>query len=203
MLDPDREQPPVAAHHRCSAQMRCEGGTIECRRHGQQPQIRAQRLLDFQAQGEPEIGVQGALVEFVEDHGTIGSQAGVALQVAGEQPLGDHLDPRRAADLPVEAHGVADGFAHRLAQQLGHARGRRPRCQPARLEHQDPPPGEPRLGQQMQRHQRGLAGARRRLQHGGRAGGQGAAQIGQHRLDGQAGDGWGGHGRPVDSGVRP
>ena len=76
MLDPDREQPPVAAHHRRAAQMRGQGRAVQRRRHDQQPQVGAQRLLHLQAQGEPEIGVERALVELVEDHRAIGFQAG-------------------------------------------------------------------------------------------------------------------------------
>ena len=84
-----------------------------------------------------------------------------------EHALGDHLDARALGNLRAEAHAQADGVAHLLAQGRRHARGGGARGQPARLQHQDFLILCPRLVEQHQRHARGLAGARRRHQHGG------------------------------------
>ena len=115
-------------------------------------------------QGQPEVGLEAALVELVEDHQAHALEAGVALQPPGEDALGHHLDARGGPDPPVVAGAVADGLADLLAQQRGHAAGRGPGGEPARLEHDDRPALQPRLVEEGQRHHRRLAGPGRRLQ---------------------------------------
>ena len=188
---------PSAADHGRAAQMPGQVRAVQRRRHAEQAQIRAQGGLDLQAQGQAQIGVERALVELVENHQPVGLQRRVSLQAAGEQALGHHLDPGAGSEAAVEAHGVAHRAAYGLAQEFGHARRRRPRRQPARLQHQDAAVGEPRLVQEAQRHQRGLARTRRSLEHGGGARGERRTQLVGHVLDGQIGQrrlGIGGHG---------
>ncbi|MDT4824390.1 hypothetical protein FQZ97_576370 [compost metagenome] len=128
-------------------------------------------------------------MEFVEDHQADAVQRRVVLQAAGEDALGDHLDARPRADLAVQADAVADRFADLLAQLAGQPLGGGARGQPARLEHEDALPGQPRLAEQYQRHAGGLAGAGRRLQHHFVAQGEGGAQVGENGIDGQNGHG--------------
>ena len=116
MLDPDREQAALAAHHRRAAEMGCHRAAVERRRHDDEPQVWSQGVLHLEAQSQAEIRVQRALVELIEDHGAVGLQRRIALQIAGEQPFGDDFDPGVRADAAVEPHGIADRVADRLAQ---------------------------------------------------------------------------------------
>ena len=64
------------------------------------------------------------------------------------------------------AHGITDRAAGLLAEQRGHASGGGAGGEPARLEQHDAAVAQPALIKQRQRHERRLAGARRRHQHG-------------------------------------
>ena len=83
-----------------------------------------------------------------------------------------------------------------LAEQRGHAGRGGAGGQAARLEHQDAAVAAPGRLEQGERHQRGLAGAGRRDEHGVRAGssaassarqGLGHGKVRKHRRDGGAG----------------
>ncbi|MNG98897.1 hypothetical protein D3C79_580560 [compost metagenome] len=63
-----REAAPGRYHRRCLWQQLRQTGIIQRRRHDQQFQIVAQPLLYVQQQRQRQIGLQAALVEFVEDH---------------------------------------------------------------------------------------------------------------------------------------
>jgi hypothetical protein len=108
--------------------------------------------------------MNASLVEFVEDHESGRLQRRIALQHAGQDSFGDHLDPGARPYDAVPADAVADGLAHRFALKLGHPPGRGARRQATRLQQQNPAAFEPRLAQQRQRHHRGLARAGGRLQ---------------------------------------
>ena len=90
-----------------------------------------------------EVGLQRALVHLVEDHAGHAVQAGIGLQAADQQALGDHLDAGGGGDGAVEPGAVADGVADRLAAQRRHARRRGAGGQPARLQHDDAAAAEP------------------------------------------------------------
>ncbi len=117
-----------------------------------------------EGQRQPEVGLEAALVELVEDHQSHTLEAGITLQPPGEDPLGHHLDTRGGADPPVVAGAVADGFAYRFTQQRRHPPGRSPGGEPARLEHDDATALQPRLVHEGQGHHRRLARPGRRLQ---------------------------------------
>ena len=68
---------------------------VDGRRHHQDAQVLAQPLLGVAGKREAEIGVEGALVEFVEQHGGDPIEGGIVEDQAGEHALGDHLDPGR------------------------------------------------------------------------------------------------------------
>src|SRR3546814_13051817 len=69
------------------------------------------------------------------------------------------LDPRARRHPALEADAVANGFADRLAQMLGHEPGRRARGDTARFEPHDLLARQPRRIEQRRRHLRGLARA--------------------------------------------
>ncbi len=122
-------------------------------------------------------------------------ERGVGLDHPGEDPLGDHLDPRGRADAGLQAHAVAHRASRvGLPEQLGHPLGCGPRGQAARLEHEDLPSAQPRLVQERERDQRGLAGAGRRHQHGRARAGERLTQGGKRVANRKVGKGAPGYG---------
>ena len=90
-----------------------------------------------QAQRQRQVGLQRALVHLVQDHHRDAVQPGVGLQPPDQQPLGDHLDPRRRRNRRIQPRAEADHAADRLAEQRRHPRRRRAGRQPAGFQHQD------------------------------------------------------------------
>src|SRR5690606_39919782 len=64
----------------------------------------AQQLAAIEGKRQRQIGIQAALVEFIEDHQPDALQRRVVLQAAGKNALGDHLDARTRTDLAVQAN---------------------------------------------------------------------------------------------------
>ena len=182
--DLDRIAATLAAQHRRTEQLRDSTG-IQRRRHHQQAQILAQSALRVQAQGQTQIGIEMALVEFIEDYQTDAVEAGIALQAARKYRLGHNLDARARADLGLETDTIADGFTDLFTEQSSHEHGCGPRRQTARLEHDDAPSRQPRRIEQRQWHTRGLACTGRRLQDQRRVLRQGLAQRCEDDIDGQ------------------
>ena len=167
-------------------------GTVGGGGHRQQPQVRAQLALQIEAQRQAEIRFQRAFMDFVQDHGGHAVQPGVGLQAPKQQALGDDLDAGFRRTGAVQPGPVADDTAHRLADQRRHPGCRRSGCQPPRFQHQDAAVAAPRGIQQCQRHEGGLAGTRRRDEHGVAAGAEGGVQGGKSFGDGKGlGHGWG------------
>jgi len=194
VLDLDGEHAAGALDHR-GVEQGGQPGTVQGGRHRQQAQLRAQHPLQVQAQRQGEVGLQGALVHLVQQHGGDAVQGGVAVQAADQQPLGHDLDAGTVGYGAVQACAVADALAHRLAEQVGHAGRGGAGGKAARLQHQDAPVATPGGVQQGQRHKGGLAGAGRRDQHGIAAavqrcqqGGQGFGygEVGEHGAKGVA-----------------
>jgi hypothetical protein len=136
--------PGLAGDHRCRLAPRLgqqpgDPLPIERRRHHQHPQVGPEVAAGVEGEGQPEVRLQAALVELVEDHQSHAFQAGITLQPPGEDALGHHLDASGGTDPPIVAGAIADGLADRLAQQGGHAAGRRPGGEPPGLEHDDRP----------------------------------------------------------------
>ncbi len=184
----DREGPALAGHDRRRAVVVAEEGGqavgLERRRHGEQPSLGGQRA-GIEQEGEGQVGVDVALVDLVEHHQPDALQRGVALQPPHHHALGDHLDARRPADPPLVAGGEADRGADLLAQQRRHPAGRRPCRQPPGFQHHDAATVQPPLVEQAEGDDRGLARARRGLQHGGRPRRQGGPQVVDDLLDRQ------------------
>ena len=160
-----------------------DGAGIQGRRHGNDAQVLAQRHLGLAHEREGKVGVQPALVQFVEDHAADAVERRVVLQQAQEQAVGDDLDAGARADPGVEAHAVAHGLAHGLAQAGRHAARGGAGGQAPRLLHDDPAPLQPGRVEQRQRDARGLAGAWRGHEHGGIAGSQRLFQARQGFID--------------------
>ncbi|MNQ64002.1 hypothetical protein D3C85_784040 [compost metagenome] len=186
-----RERPPpallhrvhaaLAAHHRSAIQQARQALALQGGGHQQDLQRRlvAQQRPAVEAKGQGQVGVEAALVEFVEDHQADAFQRRVFLQAAGEDAFGDYLDARARADFRLQTNAVTDPFADLLAQLAGQALGGGAGGQAPRFQHQDGLPGQPGFVEQGERHAGGLAGAGRCLQHGFVAGSQGGPQVGQ------------------------
>jgi len=183
-------RPSLRYHGRVVEQAR-QPLTFQRRRHQQQlERLVAQHQTRVERERQRQVGIQAALVEFVEDHQTDAFQAWVVLQTTGENAFGDHLDAGPGADLAVEANAIAHRFPDLFPQLAGQPLGSRPRRQPPRFEHQDALPGQPAFIQQRQRHAGGLAGAGRCLQHGFVTLMQRLAKGRQRLFDGQGGHGY-------------
>ncbi len=178
----DRPSASLGGQHRRPAHQRRDRRGVERGRHHQERQIRPQRTADLERQRQPEVGLQPALVELVEDQAARARQVRRGLDHPRQDALGHHLDPR--AGHRLAAHAVADPPPHRLAQRLRQPLGGGARRDPARLQHDDAAGDEPGL-EQEQRHPGGLAGARGRLQHGPAGGAQRLTERRQDRLDRQ------------------
>ncbi len=111
---------------------RFEGGG-----HHQDTEVRAQRSAALEHQREAQIGLQRALVEFIEYHAAYTGQIRVTLQHPRQDALGDDLDP--APRNGGAAHPVADRATRLLAEETGDALRRGPGGDAARLEHEDSP----------------------------------------------------------------
>ncbi len=155
---------PRAATMGSVAQQLGDGLQIQGRRHHHDAQILAQVLLALEAQREPQVGVQAALVKFVEDHAADARESRVVLQHARENALGDHLDARLAAHPRFEPGAKPDAAADGFAEQMRHAAGDGARRQAARFEHQDLLAAQPGTWAQEERHDGAFTGAWRSLQ---------------------------------------
>jgi hypothetical protein len=169
VLGRDLEAAALRCNDRCVTQQLGDGLHIQGGRHHHDTQILAQVLLALDAQGQSQIGVQTALVEFVEDHAADAGEPRVFLQHAREDAFSDHFDARLAAHASLEPRAKSDTAADGLSQKLRHAAGDGARRNAPRFEHQDLLPLEPGTIPQEERHDGALTGARRSLQQHGAA----------------------------------
>jgi hypothetical protein len=132
--------------------------------------------------GAPEIGLQVALVDLVEDDGAGAGQGRVRLQPPREDPLGHDLDPGRRRHPGVVTGAVADGRPDVLAERRRHAGGHRPGRHAAGLEQHDPAVDQV---EQPERDDRRLARAGRCDEHGGARIDQGGAHLRHDGFDRQ------------------
>ncbi len=181
----DREGAAGALDQRRIAEELADARAVERRRHHQELEVGAQALLHVVRQRQAEVAVERALVELVEQNGGDAGERGIVEHKAREHALGHHFDARRGRDFGAEAHAVAHAGADGFAQRRRHARGRRPRRKPTRLEHQELFSLRPRLGREHERNPRGLAGAGRGDQDRGVCRAQSARQLRQRRIDGK------------------
>ena len=95
-------------------------------------QVRALRQEALEV-AEEEVDVERALVGLVDDDRVVGVEEAVALHLGEQDAVRHQLRRRAAADLVVEADGVADALADVLAQLVCDALCHGTRRQPARL----------------------------------------------------------------------
>ena len=183
----DRIGAPFGFHDRRVAEEPRDPSPVEGRRHGQDPQVLPQRPLGIEGEGQSEIGVERAFVELVEQDRADAGKLRIVEDHAGEHPLGDDLDPGAGRDLGAEPHPQADRVADPLAEGGRHALGGTAGREAPGFEEDDLLPPDPRFIEEGQRHPRGLAGSRRRHEHGGAARGQGRPQGGEGGFDRECG----------------
>jgi hypothetical protein len=164
---------------------------VERRRHHDKAQVGTQVRLHVERERGAEVAVQVAFVEFIEEDRGDAGQFRVVLDHAREDAFGDDFDARRLRDLRFEADAVADRFADTLAALRGHEFCRRARGDATRFEQQDAAVAAPRRIEQRERHARGFACARRRLQHEPRDVRERREDLRQQRVDGcRVGHAW-------------
>jgi hypothetical protein len=95
---------PLAGDQRRIAQHFGDARAIERRRHHQQPQILAQSVLRFERQRQAKVGVERALVEFVEQHRPDALQRGILEDHAREDAFGDHFDAGSGRNERLHSH---------------------------------------------------------------------------------------------------
>ena len=137
MADLDREGSPRRVDHRHAKKSRHWAG-IDGRGHDHDFQLRAHRALQLAQTGEGEVGVQAALVEFVEDHRADPLQKRIAAQLAGQAAFGHHPQPGITGTDALEAHSITDFAAEGGAALVADPTGEGARCDPARLEQVHP-----------------------------------------------------------------
>ena len=168
---------------------------VRRRRRRHQAQLRPQRGPHVQQEGGRGVRVEVALVALVEDDDVDAGQLLVALQALEEHAGGDDLDARVSGPTRRSPRTVKPTrLARLLAEQPGHPAGGGPGRYPARLGDHDPPhravAEQPR---EHQRHQRGLARAGRRAQHGRPVPVERGQQLGHGLAYGQSVEGVGSH----------
>ena len=170
--------------HRRAFQQPAHARAIERRRHDEKVQVGPQSP-GIERQGKAEIGIERALVIFVEDHRRDPLQAGIVQDHADENALRHDLDPCRSGYRALEAYAQAHRLADAFAERRGHPLRRRTRRQPPRFQHDDRLAGHPGFVEQHQRNPRRLAGAGRRHEDGRGALTQCGQQGRQGLVDGQ------------------
>ena len=132
----DREGPALAGDDWSVAEQRGDAGAVDGGGHDQQPEIGAERG-GIERQREAQIGIEAALVKFVEEHGGDATQFRIVQQHAGEDALGDDLDAGFGGDFGVEPDAIANGLAGVLTERAGHEACRGAGGEAARFEHDD------------------------------------------------------------------
>ena len=153
--------------------------------HDQEHQVLAQRRPTFEGQREAQIRIEGSLVKLVEDQGPDPLKAGIRLDHAGQDALGDHLDPGHLRYARLATNAIADRPADILGKRGRHGSRRGAGCQPPRFKHDDATSDQARR-QKGERHPRCLARARRCSQHGLTLPCQRVRQFLQHVVDWKA-----------------
>ena len=124
--------------------------------------------MRIERQRQAQIGVERALVEFVEQNGAHALKRGIVEDHAGKHALGDDLDPGAGGGFRFHAHPQADTLAHLFAKRGGHtvsggAGGKAPW-----LQHENAARADETGAHQRQRNPRCFARARRGDQNGAR-----------------------------------
>ncbi len=180
----DREGPALGGDHRRIAHQGGDRRGVERGRHHQQDQIVAQRRAHLQAQRQPQIGIERAFVELVEDHRADAGQIRDRTAASGSGCPRSPPRSGRRRDARLAADAVADGLRPPLSPSVSAMRSAAARAAIRRGSSITMRPGQPGV-QQRQRHARRLAGAGRGLKHGLTFRAQPVHQLGQDGVDGQ------------------
>ena len=156
---------------------RRDGGRVEGGGHDEEQEVRAQGAADLQGKRQAEVGVQRALVEFVEDHATDAGQVGRGLEHPRQDAFGHDLDAGARHRLAADA--VADLGPDAFAEAFGEALGGGAGGDAARLEQEDAAGKagfeQVAAGRGWSCRRRAAPGARRGRRRGAPARGQAAA----------------------------
>lgn len=163
--------------------------SVDRRGHDEDSQILTDLASGFEGQGKAKIGMDAALVKFIEEHNSHTGKRRVTLKPSGQNPLGDHFDPGASADPFVVAGAPTDGLTHGLAQQLRHSAGDSSSRDPARFEHKYYIVGKPGLVEQPQGNDRRFAGTRFGDEDTKTPIGKGVANVGNDVFDRKPGVG--------------
>ena len=93
VLEGDREH-PAEAFDNLGVHQPGETGAVGGGGHRQQPQFGPQLPAQIEAQRESQVRLERTFVDFIQDHRRDAIEAGIGLQAAHQQALGDDLDPR-------------------------------------------------------------------------------------------------------------
>ena len=95
-----------------------------------------QKLLEI---ADQKVDVEAAFVRLVDDDRVVSAQQRIVLRLGQQDAVGHELDRRPRRQRVVKANLEAHVLAHRRADFLRDALGRRRRCDPARLRMADQP----------------------------------------------------------------
>ena len=143
--------------------------------------------IEFYSQDRPHAWPGDGQAYDLNDYETHTFEQRIGLYQAGEDSFGEHLDPGGRAHHGLVPDPVPDESTDRLAEKCGHVTRRRPRGQPAGLEHQDASPLQPGLLQQAQRHPGGFPSAGSGLDNRPDAAQERLPDGGKEVVDGQRG----------------
>ena len=137
---------------------------IEGRGHRHDQEIGTMRLLQASRERQGHVGVQVALVEFVEHHRADALELGVRSHLAEQERLRHELDPRLGRLDALEADLVTDFSAEADAAFLRDARSEQTGRDPAGLQDDNLPLDEVQIQEHLRDAGR-LTRARRRTEH--------------------------------------
>ena len=159
VVDLERMRPAGNRDRRTAIEIAGDGIRVHRRRHHDDPKIvaRQPRLPD---EREPEIRMDAALVELVEDDRPKVGEERILLQPGRQDAFGRQQHPGVRTELLLEADVPADLAAERPAAFDGNPPRDRPRRDAPRLQHDDRT-----VRGERRRHPRGLARAWRSRQH--------------------------------------
>jgi len=138
--DFDREDAALGADDRGIIQVCCDRLSLQSGGHDDEFEVGADGLLDFAEEGQGEIGVEIAFVEFVEDDEADpphAFQIRIVEELAGEDAFGEDADAGGGGEAFFEADVVADLAAEGPAIFVGDAFGGGAGGDAAGLEHDD------------------------------------------------------------------
>ena len=159
VVDLERMRPAGNRDRRTAIEIAGDGIRVHGGRHHDDAEIVA-RQPGLPGQREPEIRVDAALVELVEDDRPKAGEERILLQPGRQDAFGGQQHPGVRTELPLEADVPADFAAERPAALVGDAARDRPRRDASRLQHDDRA-----VRGERGRHARRLARTWRRRQH--------------------------------------